>query len=134
MNDGTAGSQFRMILNAIAPDYNFTSLIYTDGVVAGRSYAVKYRAVNSYGEGDFSQESIIYAGIPPTPVKPVYFYLEGSNIIVEWNDTFIDNGFPIQSYNVFINYFNLKECNGSEALIIAAKKCSFPMSVLTNSD
>ena len=105
INGGVDGSDFTMILNASAPKFKDFNVLYSNGIVAGRTYEVKYRAQNSLGLGELSPVGTIFAGQLPDAVGPVKIYNSGKSIVVEWNDTFQDYGLPISAYSVlFLDY------------------------------
>ena len=105
INDGVDGSAFTIIMNASTPGFNNFNVLYSNGVVAGKTYQIKYRAQNSFGFGEFSPVGTIFAAQLTDAVGPIKIYNVDKTVVVEWVDTFEDYGYPISSYNVlFVSY------------------------------
>ena len=71
MANASLGSEYYIILNATSPNFNMFNMIYSNNIISGQSYLLKYRAVNSFGPGLFSPIRTIYAAALPKAKEAV---------------------------------------------------------------
>jgi hypothetical protein len=105
------------------------------GLQAGRTYAFKIRALNSYGySSDSAVLSLLCATVPAIPNSPTTT-ISNSNVVITWTAPSAQ-GSPITSYTVVLRSRSLvyatsnATCNGSNAAIMAATSCTVPLATL----
>ncbi|MCP3681809.1 MAG: fibronectin type III domain-containing protein, partial [bacterium] len=114
---------------SMALQYTLSSLI------SGKSYMFKYRGINIYGDGVFSNPTTIVAGnIPSQPSSPTVSY-SSSDIKITWTDSSDMGGLSATKYRVKVKLTDgsYKEdttnCDGTDSTIKTNKYCDIPMSV-----
>jgi len=83
-----AGDDFSSDFNPV-PNYSGQPLSYTsglaDGLVLGRVYRFRSRAVNIIGKSLYSREAYIaYGDVPAKPDPPIRIYSDETTISVQW--------------------------------------------------
>jgi hypothetical protein len=121
-DNGTGGITYTTLKGSISdPDLALTYTLTT--VTQGNSYMVKYRGINIFGQGAFSDETTIMAGnIASQPSSPSVSY-SGSNVRISWADSLDMGGLSVTAYIIKIklkngNYQeNTTICNGADSII-----------------
>jgi len=92
----------------------------------GRAYKFKYRAINIFGEGAFSQESTVIAAMKPDKIATPTQEHVNRDLRLTWVEPNI-RGDAITTYNVFVkaksgNFVEYQACQSSSLI------CSIAMS------
>ncbi|CDW74138.1 pa14 multi-domain protein [Stylonychia lemnae] len=137
-DSGTNGGAWTNLLG-FAPPSLATSLIITNGVSSGSMYQFRVRAQNLMGWGSFSSPLYIKAAmIPPQMTLPrTSVDVTSGHFKIEW-DASITNGDSIDQYLIEIQtkagaWTTNSLCDGSSLVIIGARYCLIPMSILRDS-
>ena len=103
IDDGLGGSYSSAISNNLLLTYNTGSL----SLVSGRTYRIKFSAVNSEGEGELSDAvSILLAakpGVPQNLQRIVNSSISAGSIVISWSAPSDTGGIAISGYNVYVN-------------------------------
>jgi hypothetical protein len=115
-----------------------TARTYTAaGLYSAITYKFKVKARNSVGYSDFSSPvSILAAQIPDVPLAPTTTISDRWNVVINWVAPY-NGGTPITSYTIEIRtkdssiyFIDSLDCNGSNSLIVAEKKCTVKVATL----
>ena len=109
----------------------------TVSLIQGHLYSFKVKARNSVGYSDFSSPvSILAAQIPDVPLAPTTIISDRWNVVINWVAPY-NGGTPITSYTIEIRtkdssiyFIDSLDCNGSNSLIVAEKKCTVKVATL----
>lgn len=110
-----------------------------NGLTVGTSYKFKVQGVNEYGEGVFSDIITVLSATVPAQMSVPSSSESGVNVEFAWTAP-STNGSPITSYKVLLYDKSLTVaayvektvlCDGSNAAVVLALKCSIPMSSFT---
>jgi len=77
----------------------------SDPITPGTIYKLKYRAVNKYGNSDWSEElNVGFSSLPvkPNPLRQVIQESNETQITLEW-DSCLDTELPVLGYKLLIN-------------------------------
>ena len=78
-------------------------LVY-QGIVRGETYRFRYRALNAYGWGPYSEISYIIAAQTPGKAQaPIFVSATNTSLTVNLNLAVSNGGLPILSYVLEIN-------------------------------
>lgn len=99
---------------------------------------MKYRAINIHGEGSFSPESSIYASTIPDKLAPPVITLTNVTVWIQWAPTPNDHSQAVTKYAIRFkasngSFIEDSGCSGASPAIVAAMKCSMPMTKFTSS-
>ena len=105
VNDGGSSTSYRKITTYDGQSSTHTVTVADDLLSAGTIYKFKYRAVNSYGSSDYSEE--LNAGLGALPLKPnPVRWIESesgeTHITLEW-DASANTQLPVLGYSLKIN-------------------------------
>lgn len=102
---GTTGSFVPLIgstVNSLA-----TQITIQQGIVKGKSYRFRYRALNKYGWGEYSEIATVIAGQAPSkPAAPQFDSATNTEINLVLNLLVDNGGLPITSYTLEIKNEN----------------------------
>ena len=113
---------------------NFTYLI--EAVIKPtKTYKFKYRAVNAYGAGDYSDIASIIAPVIPSRIDTVRVQFVGSVVYLNWDVPSSDGNGKVIAYRILIKQangqFNLtSECNGNDTAILNSRECIIKFATL----
>jgi len=138
IDDGLGGS-FTTIQGLTSNSLSL-SVSKSTGVIAGRTYRVRYRARNAIGFGSYSDIGYILAARKPdTPVPPV-ITIEGTNAKLTFSLPY-NGGSTIFRAQILFKHHNtvdwveeLTTCDGSQATILQARECIVPLTILRGTD
>ena len=107
-----------------------TSFTVTDGLVSGYSYSFRVRAVNFWGEGQYSSTKVIVASTTPdTALTPTTSIDTATgDLVISWSDP-DDRGGAITQYLIEIRdeadtqWLESSSCAGTNAAVKAARQC-----------
>jgi hypothetical protein len=101
----------------------------------GQDYKFKYRAINIFGEGVFSDIVTIKAATKPMKIATASTSIIASTVEITWKAPDI-RGSAITAYTVHIqdksgsNQLELVGCNGAIAPALTTQKCAVALSLL----
>ena len=90
------------------------------------------------GYSSFSPETLITAGLPPSPKGSIITSNEGSFVRISWENAFDFEGFPQLGFNISILDNNgswatssslIYYCDNTNTTIVSQMYCIIPMSV-----
>jgi hypothetical protein len=118
-----------------------TSYTVTDGLTSGYSYSFRVRAVNFWGEGQYSSTTVLVASTSPeTALTPTTSIDTATgDLVISWSDP-DDRGSAIAQYLIEIRdkaasqWLQSSYCDGTNTDVKAARQCSIPMLTLTSGD
>jgi hypothetical protein len=105
----------------------------------GTTYTFKVKARNEFGLSAFSASiSILAAEVPAQAAAPTTSFSD-TEVVIAWTEP--DNmASAITSYHIYIRESDgityseeFTYCDGTDAVIIAAKSCTIPVSILRGS-
>lgn len=120
-------------LTLIQTETDDVSTTFTlDAVTNGVDYKFKVSAENVLGEGELSQEFVVFVSDMPEVMSPVTTSNSGTKVVIDWDAPF-DNNDPILSYDVeFVKKDGTlttfpSDCDGSDPTIT---QCEIEMATL----
>eukprot|EP00347_Sterkiella_histriomuscorum_P017133 403350540 len=129
------------LVGSLSTPYQSLYYQFSSGINSGVEYKFKIKAINKWGDGEFSEPVSITAAFKPgqilTPVRTDITSATG-DVILEW-DLPDQRGDPIEYYTVLIlsNDGNFREdltnCDGNQPAIVNFRTCTIPMSTLRDS-
>lgn len=107
-------------------------------IIPGTLYKMKYRAINIHGIGTFSPESSMYASTIPDKLAPPVTSLSNSTVTIQWAVTPNDHSQAVTRYAIRFRasngtFIEDSGCSGATPAIVAALKCTMPMTKFTSS-
>lgn len=95
---GTGVVQFELI----GQNSNYNQLEYTvtngvEGLTAGYPYMFRYRGLNKYGWGEYSEAATYLAADRPSQANPVTTSIENQYVKISWQ-------YPIDSSSAVVEY------------------------------
>lgn len=131
-NSGTGSGSYSEVVGESSD--SLATTIEITGLTSGQDYALKYRAKNIHGWGDYSAFVVITLAEKPGIPTSVQTANNGVNVDITWVAPSSNGGSTITGYAVYIkqsdNSFSMDSSNCAEADVLT---CSVPMSVLTAS-
>jgi hypothetical protein len=105
VNEGSTSTTYNEVTSYDSFSSTHTVTVAVDSLIAGTIYKFKYRAINLYGESDWSEE--LNAGVSSLPLQPnqvrkVESQSGETHITLEW-DTSLDTELPVIGYSLKIN-------------------------------
>lgn len=101
----------------------------------GSSYKFKYRGINAFGEGEFSDESTIVAATKPDTISRATTVIIGSDVKISWTSP-SGRGSVVTSYAVYIGddegvmVLYEEECAGTGPSVLNYQECTVPLATL----
>jgi hypothetical protein len=138
-DNGTAATTWYDVVG-LAPDSLATSILVTSQLVSGTVYGFRVRARNIFGWGPYSLVTQIQAAREPgTPLAPVTSIDPATgDLAIEWTAPDA-RGAAIAAYQVEIAdragatwRAENTTCDATLASVVAARRCTVPMTVLTS--
>lgn len=81
-----------------------TEVTVSSGIVKGKTYRARYRAINSIGPGPWSPIAYIAAStVPKAPPMPIVTEVDNTKVVLSLSETTDDGGSSILSYHLYIN-------------------------------
>ncbi len=81
-----------------------SEVLITDGIIKGKQYRLRYRAINLIGNGLWSDMTYVVASTyPKAPPKPVYTFVDNTKLDLILTETQDDGGSKILAYHLYIN-------------------------------
>ena len=101
----------------------------------GSSYKFKYRGINAFGEGEFSDESTVVAATKPDTIARATTVVIGSDVKISWTSP-SERGSVITSYAVYIEdgtggmVLYEADCVGTSSSVLNDQECTVPLATL----
>jgi hypothetical protein len=103
IDDGNNGP-FTTVLGGIDSYTLDSEVTITQGIVKGKQYRLRYRAINLIGTGPWSDMTYVVAStFPKAPPKPVYTFVDNTKLDLLLTETQDDGGSKILAYYLYIN-------------------------------
>lgn len=117
---------------------DLTALTYTyPNTVQGDTYTFRMKSRNAYGTSEYSEAKTITSGKIPDSIGMPTALVTGADLTITWTETANSNGSPVTYYRILfrtsdgVTYDEEKlGCDGSNADIMTALSCTFPLSNL----
>ena len=104
-----------------------------EGLTAGYPYIFRYRGLNKYGWGEYSEPATYLAADRPSQSNPVTTTIENQYVKISWQYP-IDSSSAVVEYQILIQQADgiFSEpigvyCQGSELTVVGNRYCHIPM-------
>ena len=134
-DQGTSGASWTTIIGVAPFSTTQTYSVTGSSITAGMTYKFRYRAINVFGWGPFSDSVDIIAAEIPDQMAPVIVTQIGTSVQFAWTPL-SDNSNSVSQFKIeFLTsdgvtlVTDLNYCDGTNSEIILNNYCIFPMSV-----